>query len=172
VVRKLGHGHLIIIYDSIYFKINNRGYVLKIDLWKNMEIKLVQLQKHGDDRGELIALEVQRNVPFEIKRVYYLFETKEGVTRGMHAHRNLRQLVIAVRGNCKFLLDNGRERLELCLDSPTKGLLIESMIWREMHDFSSDCVLMVLADCHYDESDYIRSYHNFLEIVNGELREG
>ncbi|AJC20346.1 sugar 3,4-ketoisomerase [Pandoraea pulmonicola] len=133
-----------------------------------MEIELVQLQKHGDDRGALIALEDQRNVPFEIKRVYYLFGTKEGIKRGMHAHRNLRQMVIAVRGQCRFLLDDGSERVELFLDNPAQGLLIESMMWREMYDFSSDCVLMVLANAHYDESDYIRDYKEFLEIANGE----
>ena len=133
-----------------------------------MEIKLVQLQKHGDDRGALIALEDQRNVPFEIKRVYYLFETKEGTKRGLHAHRNLRQMVIAVRGQCRFLLDNGSERVELFLDNPAQGLLIESTIWREMYDFSPDCVLMVLANAHYDESDYIRDYKEFLENIKGE----
>ncbi len=132
-----------------------------------MKIELIQLQKHGDDRGALISLEDKRDVPFEIKRVYYLFSTKEGITRGMHAHRNLSQMVIAVRGHCKFLLDNGRERLELILNNPAQGLIIESMIWREMSYFSPDCVLMVLASAHYDESDYIRSYKEFLEITNG-----
>ncbi len=133
-----------------------------------MEIKLVQLQKHGDDRGALIALEDQRNVPFEIKRVYYLFDTKEGIKRGFHAHRNLRQIVIAVRGQCRFILDNGSERVELFLDNPAQGLLIESTMWREMYDFSPDCVLMVLASAHYDESDYIRDYKEFLENIKGE----
>ncbi|MCI3204947.1 MULTISPECIES: FdtA/QdtA family cupin domain-containing protein [Pandoraea] len=136
-----------------------------------MEIELVQLQKHGDDRGALIALEDQRNVPFEIKRVYYLFGTKEGIKRGMHAHRNLRQMVIAVRGQCRFLLDDGSERVELFLDNPAQGLLIESMMWREMYDFSPDCVLMVLANAHYDESDYIRDYKEFLEIAKGESHD-
>jgi dTDP-4-dehydrorhamnose 3,5-epimerase-like enzyme len=132
-----------------------------------MKIELVALQKHGDDRGALIALEDQRNVPFEIKRVYYLFATEEGITRGMHAHRNLRQMVIAVRGHCKFLVDDGKERVELLLQNPAQGLLIESMMWREMSNFSPDCVLMVLANAHYDESDYIRSYKDFLEIATG-----
>lgn len=133
-----------------------------------MEIELVQLQTHGDDRGALISLEDQRNVPFEIKRVYYLFSTKEGIRRGLHAHRNLRQMVIAVRGQCRFLLDDGKERVELFLDNPAQGLLVESMTWREMYDFSPDCVLMVLANEHYNESDYIRDYKEFLEIANGE----
>ncbi|NDV13300.1 sugar 3,4-ketoisomerase [Crenobacter caeni] len=127
-----------------------------------MEIKLIQLQKHGDERGSLVALEDQKNVPFTIRRVYYLFGTKEGVRRGFHAHKNLTQLVIAVRGSCRFHLDNGQEQIELLLDNPAQGLLIESMMWREMYDFSEDCVLMVLADSHYDESDYIRSHEEFI----------
>lgn len=127
-----------------------------------MDIKLIQLQKHGDERGSLVALEEGKNVPFQVKRVYYIFETKEGVRRGFHAHKNLKQLVIAVRGSCRFLLDNGREKVEMLLDNPAQGLLVESMIWREMYDFSEDCVLMVLADSFYEESDYIRSYDEFL----------
>lgn len=133
-----------------------------------MEIKLVQLQKHGDERGVLISLEYQRNVPFEIRRVYYLFGTKEGVKRGLHAHRALTQMIVAVRGQCRFLLDDGGERVEVLLDNPAQGLLVKSMIWREMYDFSSDCVLMVLADAHYDESDYIRDYQEFLDLSTGE----
>lgn len=127
-----------------------------------MEIKLIQLQKHGDERGSLVALEDQKNVPFTIRRVYYLFGTKEGVRRGFHAHKNLTQLVIAVRGSCRFHLDDGKEKIDLLLDNPAQGLLIESMMWREMYDFSEDCVLMVLADAHYDESDYIRSHEEFV----------
>ncbi len=133
-----------------------------------MKIEIVQLQKHGDDRGALVSLEDENNVPFEIKRVYYLFETKDGVKRGLHAHFKLRQMVIAVRGHCRFLLDDGKERVEILLDDPSQGLLIDSLMWREMYDFSSDCVLMVLADAHYNEQDYIRDYKQFLEVVNGE----
>lgn len=133
-----------------------------------MKIELIQLQKHGDDRGALVSLEDTLNVPFEIKRVYYLFETKGGVRRGLHAHFKLRQMVIAVRGHCRFLLDNGKERVELFLDDPAQGLLIDSMMWREMYDFSPDCVLMVLADAHYNEQDYIRDYKQFLEIAKGD----
>ncbi|MBP4050846.1 WxcM-like domain-containing protein [Chromobacterium violaceum] len=131
-----------------------------------MDIKLFQLQKHGDERGALVSLEDQKNVPFEIKRIYYLFETKKDVHRGFHAHKNLKQFVIAVRGSCRFVLDNGKERVELLLDNPSQGLLIESMVWREMHDFTEDCVLLVLADSHYDEADYIRKYDEFTEILN------
>ncbi|MFM5855504.1 FdtA/QdtA family cupin domain-containing protein [Aeromonas rivipollensis] len=128
-----------------------------------MEIKLVPLQTHGDERGSLIALEEGRNIPFPVKRVYYLFNTKDGVRRGFHAHKTLKQVAIVVRGSCRFVLDDGCERVEVLLDNPAQGLLIESFMWREMYDFSEDCVLMVLADQLYDESDYIRDYDCFLE---------
>ncbi|MGA6729184.1 sugar 3,4-ketoisomerase, partial [Escherichia coli] len=111
-----------------------------------MEIKIIPLQAHGDDRGSLIALEEENNIPFEIKRVYYMFNTKSNVRRGLHAHRKLKQVAIAVRGSCRFVLDDGKERVEILLDNPGQGLLIDSCIWREMYDFSEDCVLMVLAD--------------------------
>ncbi len=81
---------------------------------------------------------------------------------GFHAHRDLKQIAICVKGSCKFIIDNGRSREEVTLDSPLKGILIESMQWREMHDFSADCVLMVLASELYDEADYIRDYDTFL----------
>jgi dTDP-4-dehydrorhamnose 3,5-epimerase-like enzyme len=128
-----------------------------------MDVKFIQLQKHGDERGSLIALEDQKNVPFTIRRVYYLFGTKEGVRRGFHAHKNLTQLIIAVRGSCRFLLDDGLEQITLTLDNPAQGLIVPPMMWREMYDFSEDCVLMVLADSHYDETDYVRSYDDFMK---------
>ncbi|QKJ65573.1 WxcM-like domain-containing protein [Deefgea piscis] len=129
-----------------------------------MQIKLIQLQKHGDERGALVALEENKNIPFPIKRVYYLFGTKENVRRGFHAHKKLKQVAIAVRGSCRFLLDDGKEKIDLLLDNAAQGLLIESFMWREMYDFSEDCVLMVLADDFYDESDYVRSYEEFIQI--------
>lgn len=131
-----------------------------------MEIKIIPLQAHGDERGSLIALEEENNIPFEIKRVYYMFNTKEGVRRGLHAHRKLKQVAIAVRGSCRFVLDDGTERVEILLDNPGQGLLIDSCMWREMYDFSKDCVLMVLADSHYDEGDYIRDYDEFMRVAS------
>ncbi|MCW8090345.1 sugar 3,4-ketoisomerase [Alteromonas sp. ASW11-130] len=130
-----------------------------------MDIKLVQLKSCGDERGSLIALEEQANVPFKIKRVYYMFNTGENVRRGYHAHKTLKQVAIAVRGSCKFLLDDGSEKIEVTLNHPAQGLIIESFVWREMFDFSEDCVLMVLADQIYDESDYVRDYNDFLKMV-------
>jgi dTDP-4-dehydrorhamnose 3,5-epimerase-like enzyme len=130
--------------------------------------ELIDLQWHGDDRGSLVALESHKNIPFSIERVYYLFNTKNDVTRGFHAHRDLRQLLITVAGSCVVTLDDGTTREEAVLNDPQQGLLLDAVIWREMHSFSDDCVLLVLANNHYDESDYIRDYEIFLtEVANG-----
>lgn len=132
-------------------------------------IQIVNFPPLGDDRGSLVAFEAKKSVPFEIKRVYYIFGTKEGVSRGFHAHRNLKQVAVCVTGSCRFVLDNGKQREEVLLDRSTKGLIIEDLTWREMHDFSSDCVLLVLASEYYDENDYIRDYNEFIKVVNGEI---
>lgn len=128
--------------------------------------KLVDFKTLGDKRGSLIAIEQGYNAPFEIKRVYYIFDTKQGVERGFHAHVNLKQICIAVKGSCTFTLDDGNKRQKIKLNNPNQGLFIEGLIWREMKDFSSDCVLVVLASEHYDESDYIRDYDKFLKVIN------
>lgn len=129
-------------------------------------VKLIPFSSFGDCRGNLVALEENKNIPFHIKRVYYLFDTKNDVIRGLHAHKNLKQVAFAISGSCRFILDNGKEREEVILDSPKQGLLIESCIWREMHDFSDDCILVVLASEYYDESDYIRDYEEFLQCLS------
>ncbi len=123
--------------------------------------RIIDLAVRGDERGSLIALEAGKNVPFDIRRAYYIFGTREGVSRGFHAHHRLTQLLVAVSGRCSLVVDDGRERSEVTLDRPDCGLLISGLIWREMHDFSSDCVLLVMADQPYDPSDYIRSYEEF-----------
>ena len=130
-----------------------------------MDIKFVEFEKHGDDRGMLVALEQTKNVPFEIRRVYYMYDTKSGVTRGYHAHKQLKQILICVKGSCKILLDDGATKEIVELKDPSKGLYLESNVWREMYDFSEDAVLMVLASEFYDEADYIRNYQEFLEYV-------
>ena len=129
-------------------------------------IKTISFKALGDERGSLVSLEGNKSVPFDIKRVYYIFDTKEGVSRGFHAHRNLKQVAVCVTGSCRFVLDNGKQREEVVLDKPTTGLLIEDLTWREMHDFSPDCVLMVLASEYYDELDYIRDYDKFIRTIN------
>jgi len=133
-----------------------------------MKIKLIPLQKHGDERGSLIALEQSKNIPFDIKRVYYMFNTQKGIRRGFHAHKKLIQLAIAIKGSCKFLMDDGITKANIVLDNPASGLLIEPMIWHEMYDYSDDCILLLLANDFYDESDYIRNYNDFLELIEYE----
>ena len=129
---------------------------------------------HGDERGSLVALEVGAQIPFDVKRVYYIFGTVSGVRRGFHAHKSLRQILICVKGGCKIHLDNGKgETAEVTLDRPTLGLHVVADTWREMYDFSPDCVLMVLASEIYDEKDYIRDYQAFRSYVQskGEQHE-
>lgn len=127
--------------------------------------KIIDFKINGDDRGSLIAIEEGYNAPFDIKRVYYIFDTKHGVERGFHAHLNLKQIAIAVKGSCTFVLDDGSTKEEVNLTNPNQGLYIEGLIWREMKNFSEDCVLMVIASEHYDEDDYIRDYNDFLKEV-------
>jgi len=126
--------------------------------------KLTFLMK-GDERGNLIALEANKNIPLDIKRVYYIFATKEGVKRGLHAHKNLDQILICVSGSCDILLDDGIEKSVIKLENRNEGIHIKKMIWHEMFNFSSDCVLMVLASDYYYEEDYIRDYKEFLNYI-------
>ena len=136
-----------------------------------MNITTFDFEEHGDERGILISLEEERNIPFDIRRCYFMFNTQPGVRRGFHAHKTLRQVLVCVRGSCKILLDDGREKAVVPLDRPNKGLYLSSDIWREMFDFSDDAVLMVLADQLYDEADYIRNYADFLAWVGKKNRE-
>lgn len=129
------------------------------------EPQLLEFDIKGDERGSLVALEAQRCIPFEIKRVYYIFGTQSGVVRGLHAHKELEQVAICLNGTCKFLMDDGQHRWTASLNRPDRGLFIGPMVWHEMSEFSPDCVLMVLASDHYDESDYIRDYDTFLGVV-------
>ena len=125
-------------------------------------------QQHGDDMGQLVALEEGRDIPFEIKRVYYMYATGEGVHRGFHAHKNLQQILICIHGSCKILLDNGADKKVVSLEKPYEGLYVTNDMWREMYDFSSDAVLMVLASEFYHENDYIRDYEECLRYVGQE----
>mgnify|MGYP000232894075 FL=1 len=125
-------------------------------------LKTIDFSQLGDERGCLISLEANKQIPFDIKRVYYIYGTEKNVARGFHAHKQLQQVAVCVAGKCRMILDDGKNREDMWLDSPAKGLLIEDMVWREMHDFSEDCVLLVLASEHYDEADYIRDYDEFI----------
>lgn len=126
-------------------------------------VKEIMFMAHGDARGQLIALESMTEfVPFEVKRVYYIFDTTPGTVRGKHAHKKLKQVLICVSGACTIeceMPDGTKSTYRL--DWPDRGLMIEGLVWREMKEFSKDAVLVVLASEHYDESDYIRDYNLF-----------
>lgn len=132
-----------------------------------MNYKLIDMQIFGDKRGKLISLEGNQNVPFDIKRVYYIFDTLPDEERGKHAHKNLEQIIIAIDGSCQMVLDDGKTQEKVWLNTPEKGLYIGKNMWREMRHFSYGCKLMVLASEHYDPKEYIRDYDEFLKEVNG-----
>lgn len=129
-------------------------------------VNIIEFNQFGDERGQLIVAEASRSIPFAVKRIYYLTGTKPDSPRGFHAHKKLRQLAVCVAGKCRMLLDNGSEKSEVWLDVPNKAVLIDPLVWHEMHDFSNDCVLLVFADDFFDESDYIRDYEKFEETIN------
>lgn len=131
-----------------------------------MQVVKYAFQQHGDERGMLVALEEYSDIPFEIKRVYYMYDTKSDVHRGFHAHKNLEQILVCIHGKCKILLDNGKEKKIVSLEKPYEGLYVANDMWREMYDFSKGAVLLVLASEPYREEDYIRDYDEFLKMVN------
>lgn len=133
-----------------------------------MQVVKYVFQPHGDERGQLVALEEYKDIPFEIKRVYYMYDTGTGVRRGFHAHKSLEQILICIHGTCKVLLDNGDEKKIVPLEKPYEGLYIANNMWREMYDFSPDAVLMVLASDFYKEDDYIRDYDEFIRFISNE----
>ncbi|MCQ2976095.1 MAG: FdtA/QdtA family cupin domain-containing protein [Bacteroidales bacterium] len=128
------------------------------------KVELINLEKHGDERGSLIALEPDINVPFDIKRVYYIFDTKSGVDRGFHAHKKLKQLLICTSGSVDIDVEYGTTKQTYHLDNSSQGLLIEGLVWRVMKNFKENTVLMVLASEKYSEQDYIRNYDKFKEM--------
>ncbi|PJK34030.1 dTDP-6-deoxy-3,4-keto-hexulose isomerase [Pseudomonas sp. S10E 269] len=131
-------------------------------------INLIEFDVLGDERGQLVVLEAMKNVPFDIKRVYYLTGTKPDVPRGFHAHKELEQVAVCVSGKCLMIMDDGVRKEEVWLDSPSKAIFIDKMVWHEMHRFSPGCVLLVIASDLYDENDYIRSYSDFVGMVNND----
>ena len=128
-------------------------------------VQLVPIPEHGDARGQLSVVEVGVALPFIVRRAYWIHGTQPGVSRGFHAHKKLRQLCVCVVGSVKVSLFDGQREESVVLDSPASGLLIGPGLWREMHDFSPNCVLMVFADAEYDEADYIRDREVFVRYV-------
>ena len=132
-----------------------------------MNIRLIDLPKITDPRGNLTVAEQMKNVPFDIKRAYWVYDVPAGESRGGHAHKQLRQLVVALSGSFTVTLDDGKERTTVLLNHPYQALLIETGIWRTLDDFSSGAVCLVLASELYDPDDYIYDYDEFIAYVSG-----
>ncbi len=126
------------------------------------DCSVIDLSKHMRANGNLTVVESNLSAPFDIKRVYYLYDVPAGEERGGHAHKQLQQFIVAVSGSFDVVIDDGNERRTISLNRPFKGLHIRPGIWREIENFSSGAVCLVLASEHYDESDYIRQYNNFI----------
>lgn len=125
----------------------------------------------GDNFGKIISVEGFNDVPFLLKRVYFMYDTVGGVVRGKHAHKTLNQVLVCVSGRCKILLDDGHEKKIVPLENPNEALFVAHDMWHEMYDFSTGAVLLVFAAELYDESDYIRNYDEFLKMVKGRKNE-
>ena len=127
-----------------------------------MTDNLITLKKITDTRGSLVVLEEGRDIPFAIKRCYFIYDTKSDQPRGLHAHKALQQIFFCVRGSCDIRLDDGNNKETIRMDTPATAVYVGPMIWHEMHNFSADCVFFALASAAYDESDYIRDYKEFI----------
>ncbi len=130
------------------------------------QYKLIEFADLGDERGNLVVIEGEgMNIPFDIKRVFYIYGSDSTVVRGQHANRETEFLLVNVSGNSKVRVDNGRESVVVELNKPRMGLYLASMLWKDMYDFSDDSVLLVLASRHYDEKEYIRDYDAYLQAL-------
>lgn len=127
-------------------------------------LKLYDFPILGDERGSLVVLDKFSEIPFRMKRVYYLFGMKADVSRGFHAHKKLHQIAFCISGTCRMIIDDGVNREDFIMESPSVGIDLPPMLWHEMHDFSADSVLLVIASDEYDESDYIRNYDEFMNF--------
>lgn len=143
---------------------------LKVKLMNLDQCHMIDLPRVTDQRGNLTFIESNRHVPFDIKRVYYIYDVPGGAERGGHAHKNLEQFIFAPSGSFDVVLSDGRSKRKFSLNRSYYGLYIRSMIWREINNFSSGSVCMALASAPYSEDDYYREYSKFLEAV-GKLRE-
>lgn len=118
----------------------------------------------GDERGKLVVVEGERDIPFDIKRVFYIYGSDSTVVRGQHANINSEFVLINVAGKSKVMITDGTQKEIVCLDKPMVGVYLPKMVWKEMYDFSEDSVLLVLANTHYDSSEYIRDFDNYLKV--------
>ena len=129
------------------------------------QYKILEFDDLGDERGNLVVVEGEQDIPFEIKRVFYIYGSDSEVVRGQHANRNSEFVLINVSGTSKVRVDNGFEEEIIELNRPRMGLYLPTMLWKDMYDFSEDSVLLVLANTHYDGAEYIRSYDEYVKEV-------
>ena len=128
------------------------------------QYKLIYFKDLGDERGDLVVIEGEgMDIPFDIKRVFYMYGSESTVVRGQHANRETEFLLVNVGGSSKVRVDNGRESEVIVLDKPGMGLYLPPMLWKDMYDFSPDSILLVLASRHYDGKEYIRDYQEYLK---------
>ena len=130
-----------------------------------MMYKLLNFKDLGDERGKLVVVEGEKDIPFEIKRVFYIYGSDSTVVRGQHANLNSEFVLINVAGTSKVKITDGKNEEIVVLDKPMKGVYLPKMVWKEMYDFSSDSVLLVLANTHYDGKEYIRNYDDYLKMI-------
>lgn len=130
--------------------------------------KIVEFKDFGDERGKLVVIEGNQDIPFEIKRVFYIYGSDDTVIRGQHANKESEFLLINVSGESKVYIDDGNENFIVELNKPMMGVYIPKMVWKNMYDFSADSVLLVLASTHYDGKEYIRNYEEYLKEVKND----
>ncbi len=128
--------------------------------------KIIELPEMGDERGNLVIIEGNRDIPFEIKRVFYMYGTDSKMVRGSHANRKSEFVLINVAGSTKIKIDDGFSTAIVELNKPRMGIYIPAMLWKDMFDFSDDSVLLVLSNEHYDDSEYIRNYDEYKKIIS------
>ncbi|WP_343248557.1 FdtA/QdtA family cupin domain-containing protein [Diplocloster hominis] len=131
------------------------------------QYKILEFKDFGDERGNLVVVEGNSDIPFDLKRVFYIYGSDPDVVRGMHANRKTEFVLINVGGTSKVKVDNGFETVVVELNRPRMGIYLPTMVWKEMYDFSEDSILLVLASEHYDSKEYIRDYNDFLKEVGG-----
>lgn len=140
---------------------------MKLGMGLREKCKIVKFSDLGDERGKLVVIEGRKDIPFDIKRVFYIYGSDDTVVRGQHANRESEFVLINVAGKSKVRITDGIEEFIVELDKPMMGVYLPKMVWKDMYDFSSDSVLLVLASTHYDGKEYIRDYEDYLKLVRG-----
>ena len=141
--------------------------VLRVKMNLRERCKVIEFGDLGDERGKLVVIEGNQDIPFEIKRVFYIYGSDDTVVRGKHANRESEFVLINVAGTSKVRITDGNEEFVVELNRPMMGVYIPKMVWKDMYEFSSDSVLLVLASTHYDGKEYIRDYDEYIKEING-----